>query len=68
MGDYSKTEQVIGLDLGDEWSHYHVLKGGEEVGVKGRVKTRRSCCLSRSTPTLLSDWHSCRHENDRDEI
>jgi transposase len=42
MGDYSKTEQVIGLDLGDEWSHYHVLKGGEEVGVKGRVKTRRA--------------------------
>lgn len=41
MEDYNRVEQVIGLDLGDEWSHYQVLQESGEVGAEGRVKTRR---------------------------
>lgn len=41
MKDYSRVEQVIGLDLGDEWSHYQVLKEWGEEAEAGRVKTRR---------------------------
>jgi transposase len=41
MKDYSRVDGVIGLDLGDEWSHYQALKASGELKEQGRVKTRR---------------------------
>jgi transposase len=41
MEDYNRAKRVIGLDLGDQRSHYQVWKESGEVEEQGQVKTRR---------------------------